>query len=699
MAYELYYSSGTGTLTVSDNAANTQTMLVLPGKDYVGYGSPVDQNQLSMLENYASYTTNTDSRATLDSKAIRGQIIFDTVGNQVKVNTSASPGFPNWVTLQSGSVSIATTSSLGIIKVGSGLSIAVDGTLSATGGGGSGSVTSVGLSMPSGFSVSGSPITSAGSFTVSTALNGIVAANGSGFTTITVGSGLTYSGTTLSGTPAGSSTQLQYNNAGSFGGITGVTSNGSNISFASTSNISIGGGSSGQVLSTNGSGVLSWIAQGGGSTGYQSASAVIYKWAATQPTLPDQAATYTWSSGVISAIPSGWSESAPATPPNPGDSLWADTVRIIDATSATSTTFNWNTGAITQVSAPGEQGLMYSTVYLYQWAPTQPGNPSGVTTFTWASSSNAGYTGGNGWSVDVPSNPGTSLLYLWTASKTISAAGGTTNTVVDWSTGYTVSALSQNGAQGDTGAAGPKIANASVFKWSLPPAPAISGTSTYTWSDGSISSPPSGWQSTSGASTPGYYLYEARVQVTAASTATTSTVDWGSASILIVGYAGDNGTGSIQSRIGYARISGLASPIANQITVSGDNLPTQSESANTSTGWGLNYAWATTDPNPLSTTESLYVIAGIYNGTNTVWDTPYLSSLRVGQLSAITANMGSITAGSLNINDKFIVGVDGTTTIKTNASGTTSQMIISNNAIKVYDESGNLRVQIGNLAA
>lgn len=48
-----------------------------------------------------------------------------------------------------------------------------------------GTVTSVALTMPSGFSVSGSPVTSSGTLGVTTSLNGVLRANGSGFTTAT----------------------------------------------------------------------------------------------------------------------------------------------------------------------------------------------------------------------------------------------------------------------------------------------------------------------------------------------------------------------------------------------------------------------------------------------------------------------------------------------------------------------------------
>ena len=60
----------------------------------------------------------------------------------------------------------------------------------------------------------------------------------------------------------------------------------------------------------------------------------------------------------------------------------------------------------------------------------------------------------------------------------------------------------------------------------------------------------------------------------------------------------------------------------------------------------------------------------------------------VDKLSAITANLGSITAGSIlggniNINNKFIVGPDGTTVISSGSSG--ARVIITNDSIKVYD--------------
>jgi hypothetical protein len=137
-------------------------------------------------------------------------------------------------------------------------------------GTGGGAVTSVGLTVPAGLSVSGSPITAYGTIAITTALAGIVKGTGTGLIaataaidyvapsgSITGNSGtvstiaglvaggtnitLTGAGTTASpytiaasggsGTPGGSSGQVQYNSSGSFAGASGVSysSSGTNL--------------------------------------------------------------------------------------------------------------------------------------------------------------------------------------------------------------------------------------------------------------------------------------------------------------------------------------------------------------------------------------------------------------------------------------------------------------------------------------
>lgn len=114
-----------------------------------------------------------------------------------------------------------------------------DGTLATTN---LGSVTSVTLTVPSGLTVSGSPVTSSGTLAITTTLNGVVHANGSGFTASNVNlasevignlavshfnSGTNASGATYfrgDGTwqtppvtsPAGTTGSIQFNNAGAF---------------------------------------------------------------------------------------------------------------------------------------------------------------------------------------------------------------------------------------------------------------------------------------------------------------------------------------------------------------------------------------------------------------------------------------------------------------------------------------------------
>jgi len=74
-------------------------------------------------------------------------------------------------------------------------------------------------------------------------------------------------GAPFTGTPGGNYNQLQFNNSGSFGGVPNVTWNGSSLSLGSVSNLSIGGGTNGYVLQTDGAGNLTWTAQSGNGGG------------------------------------------------------------------------------------------------------------------------------------------------------------------------------------------------------------------------------------------------------------------------------------------------------------------------------------------------------------------------------------------------------------------------------------------------
>jgi hypothetical protein len=209
--------------------------------------------------------------------------------------------------------------------------------------------------------------------------------------------------------------------------------------------------------------------------------------------------------------------------------------------SALSTAFAWS---------PVGAGLNVATVSLYQWLATTPASPTGNSTYTWATSTNSGYTASDGWYVTIPANPLTSGLKLWAATKNINAPSGTVTTTINWTSGSSIVAIAVNGTVGNS------------------------------------------------------------------------------------------------ARICFARVASNPTPVSGTVTTSGGaSFPTSGDSLTT---WGFSATWVASDPNPAST-DSLYQADGIYDPSagTTTWTTPYISSLKVGTLSAITANMGTLTSGEI----------------------------------------------------
>ena len=104
-----------------------------------------------------------------------------------------------------------------------------------------------------------------------------------------------------------------------------------------------------------------------------------------------------------------------------------------------------------------------------------------------------------------------------------------------------------------------------------------------------------------------------------------------------------SGSDGASSRICYAKSTSFAlSSIPATYQTSG---PSGFPPYNT---WGGSETWQATPPT-LGVNEALFQSDGIYNPvTNlTTWNSPYLSNLKVGALSAITANLGTVTAGEL----------------------------------------------------
>ena len=195
---------------------------------------------------------------------------------------------------------------------------------------------------------------------------------------------------------------------------------------------------------------------------------------------------------------------------------------------------------------------------------------------------------------------------------------------------------------------GLKTAEAIVYQWSAT-APAISGSSTYTWTNGAVTSPPTNWDTTvSDTATDTLTLWSAEVTVSATSNATTSTINWSSSSIVPFGYVGTTGA---SARIAYTATTTTLNTTPNSYTISGDNVPVTGT-------WGTGIVWSTVIPT-LALGQAVWQTEGIYNPTNnqTIWGVPYLNSLKVGNLSALSTNTGNLTVtGTFQANTAAISG-------------------------------------------
>jgi len=246
------------------------------------------------------------------------------------------------------------------------------------------------------------------------------------------------------------------------------------------------------------------------------------------------------------------------------DSLTAITLTVPQRPSVVSVSYIGSNGG---PGPTGPTGNKTAPISLYQWSPTQPGNPSGQTTYTWDPPGNANYTGGNLWQTIVPANPGTPLLKLWFASKQITDVATATQTPVLWTSGFSVYAASENGSDGANGV---KAAEAIVYQWALT-IPTISGSSTYTWETDAVISPPTNWFTTiSDTGSAGQTLWAAKVSLVDSVTVSTSTVNWATASIVPFGYSGS--TGAV-ARIAYTATSSTLASAPSVYTTAGDNLP------------------------------------------------------------------------------------------------------------------------------
>jgi hypothetical protein len=207
------------------------------------------------------------------------------------------------------------------------------------------------------------------------------------------------------------------------------------------------------------------------------------------------------------------------------------------------------------------------------------------------------------------------------------------------------------------------------------------------------------------------------------------------------GANGANGAAGAQGnsyRTAYGKSSVATPNVVNSVQTSGSvSFPTEI--------YGLtSLVWSASVPT-LSAGEYMYQLDGVYNPTTdlTYWATqPYWSTLKVGSLSALSANMGSITAGNIVLDTagfirggqtdyatgtglwlgykdttyKFSIGDatnylkwDGSqlivrgdvkaSSVEVKSATTGAALYIKDDVIMVFDAAGVLRVKLGNLNA
>lgn len=438
-----------------------------------------------------------------------------------------------------------------------------------------------------------------------------------------------------------------------------------------------------------------------------SAEPTVYQWAASQPAAPVGGGSYNWSSHAFGAAPAGWSLTQPAAPGAGGQSLWSAKVLVTDLSSAGVTAFSWSGADIASIGyapAAGASSSRAAMAYLYKWSTAVPANPTGTSTFTWASGANAGYTDGDGWSVAVPSNPGTPQARLYVASVAVSATAVTTTSVVSYGSAN-VAAWSANGLNGL------QAGSARVYQWAatIPSGPV--GAATYTWATGGFGSGPAGgWTLTPGAGSPGYTLWAATVAVSDTSANATTNFSWTTAGIAPIGYAGtagptgaagpagSNGAAGSSGTSGTSYVTAYCAS-ATATTTTAPAATTGITSLPATNSGGIVGTYSATVPSLVSG-QYMYQVDGIYNPVNNqvTWSVPYWSSLKVASLSAITANLGSINAGDINIGSgRFVVDASGNVTINSSTVGVGSGMTLTSEKIVINDNIGALRMKMGKL--
>ena len=223
-----------------------------------------------------------------------------------------------------------------------------------------------------------------------------------------------------------------------------------------------------------------------------------------------------------------------------------------------------------------------------------------------------------------------------------------------------------DGTPGAAGSNGIMSAFPSIYLWtgSSTPPTRPSTTSTYTWSTGAYTAP-AGWSTTVPSNTTaGNYLWEITIPLNVVATTTTSPLDWTNVAypIRAIAFNGNNGTNGSATFLVTRVANDSSTPTDAEVLaaigrypVAGDICTVSYNSANNAvvyrytTSWVSQATYITGSLIVSATITGDKVSANTITGTNIAASTITADKLNVTQLSAIVADLGSITAGDITV--------------------------------------------------
>ncbi|WP_051971854.1 phage tail protein [Massilia sp. 9096] len=412
---------------------------------------------------------------------------------------------------------------------------------------------------------------------------------------------------------------------------------------------------------------------GKGVDGIKSKPVTVYQWAASIPTGPAGSATLNWSDGTFGAAPSGWTLTPGTTAPA-GMTQWAAVVQVSDTATAATTAFNWSTASITAAGYAGTNGanaayvVISSTGQVFSRATSAAAfAPTTLTltataygpsaTFQWQ------FLNGSTWT-NVASN-GTAGSYTvasgdFTDSRTYRVQATINGTVyTDQMTVVQVTGGrdGQNGISAVTGfltneSAALPATNAGVVSDFSGAAGTFKVYDGVTDKTGAAAAYSVSWQTGCTVSITSAGAYSVSAMTADSATAVLQAV-YGGVTIqktlsLAKAKAGAPGS-SVTGPQGASYV--IAFCVTTTPTASGAPAPTNGKtSVPADNSSGLSGTWSSTVPT-VPAGSYLFQSGGLYDpSTNVVtWEVPYWSYAKFASLSAITANMGAITAGNIDL--------------------------------------------------